>query len=172
MATTHRDPVERRVCLRLFYRDWRPTRLGRLVSGALAWLSGLGLIAAHPHHIAGQRPAHWPPSQQGPCRRKARRTTLPGLDARRRFGLGAQHPPRKDRPRQARPRAPREAYRGPRLETRCNSKNVLPRRHERASPLPGIPHGLGPGVRCHCGALPRVPHRPGLVFARGRYCMS
>ncbi len=43
MATTHRDPAERRVWLGLFYRNWRPTPLGRLVSGALAWLSGLGL---------------------------------------------------------------------------------------------------------------------------------
>src|SRR5437867_10642286 len=43
MATTYRDPAERSGYLRLFYRDWRPTRLGRLVNGALAWLSGLGL---------------------------------------------------------------------------------------------------------------------------------
>ena len=26
-----------------FYRDWRPTNLGRLVGGTVAWLSGLGL---------------------------------------------------------------------------------------------------------------------------------
>jgi deazaflavin-dependent oxidoreductase (nitroreductase family) len=43
MAMTHRDPAERSGYLRLFYRDWRPTRLGRLVNGAWAWLSGLGL---------------------------------------------------------------------------------------------------------------------------------
>src|SRR5881296_2648449 len=43
MATTYRDPAERSGYLRLFYRDWRPTRLGRLVNGVLAWLSGLGL---------------------------------------------------------------------------------------------------------------------------------
>ena len=42
MATTYRDPAERSI-LRLFYRDWRPTRLGKLVNGAWAWLSGLGL---------------------------------------------------------------------------------------------------------------------------------
>ncbi len=40
--TTRGDPAERSH-LRLFYRDWRPTRLGKLVNGALAWLSGLGL---------------------------------------------------------------------------------------------------------------------------------
>jgi F420H(2)-dependent quinone reductase len=40
--TTRRDPAERS-SLRLFYRDWRPTYLGKLVTGALAWLSGLGL---------------------------------------------------------------------------------------------------------------------------------
>ena len=43
MATSRRDPAERRACLRLFYRDWRPTRLGRLVSGTLALLSRLSL---------------------------------------------------------------------------------------------------------------------------------
>jgi deazaflavin-dependent oxidoreductase (nitroreductase family) len=43
MATTYRDPSEQSRYLRLFYRDWRPTRLGRLVNRAWASLSGLGL---------------------------------------------------------------------------------------------------------------------------------
>jgi deazaflavin-dependent oxidoreductase (nitroreductase family) len=43
MATTYRDPAERSGYLRLFYRDWRPTRLGKFVNGVLAWLWGLGL---------------------------------------------------------------------------------------------------------------------------------
>ena len=43
MVMPYCDPAERRASLRLFYRDWRPTRLGRLVNGAWAWLSGLGL---------------------------------------------------------------------------------------------------------------------------------
>jgi deazaflavin-dependent oxidoreductase (nitroreductase family) len=43
MAPTFRDPAERSGYLRLFYRDWRPTRLGRLVNGVWAWLSGRGL---------------------------------------------------------------------------------------------------------------------------------
>jgi hypothetical protein len=42
MATTFRDPAERSGYLRLFYRDRRPTRLGRLVNVVWA-LSGLGL---------------------------------------------------------------------------------------------------------------------------------
>jgi deazaflavin-dependent oxidoreductase (nitroreductase family) len=42
-VTTYQDPAERSSCLRLFYRNWRPTRLGRLVNRAWAWLSGLGL---------------------------------------------------------------------------------------------------------------------------------
>ena len=42
MAPTYHDPAERGY-LRLFYRDWHPTRLGKLVTGALAWVSGLGL---------------------------------------------------------------------------------------------------------------------------------
>ena len=35
------DPAERSA-LRLFYRDWRPTRVGKAVSWALAWLLALG----------------------------------------------------------------------------------------------------------------------------------
>lgn len=42
MASTYHDPAERGY-LRLFYRDWHPTRLGKLVTRALAWVSGLGL---------------------------------------------------------------------------------------------------------------------------------
>jgi hypothetical protein len=42
LMAPRRDPAERGY-LRLFYRDWRPTRLGRIVSGAWAWVSGLGL---------------------------------------------------------------------------------------------------------------------------------
>jgi hypothetical protein len=37
------DPAERRGHLRLFYRDWRPTGFGKIVSQMLGWLSGLGL---------------------------------------------------------------------------------------------------------------------------------
>ena len=36
------DPAERGY-LRFFYRDWRPTRLGRFWSKLFAWISGLGL---------------------------------------------------------------------------------------------------------------------------------
>ena len=46
MRTPQGDPAERRGYLRFFYRDWRPTRLGRIWSGALAWVSGLGLTPA------------------------------------------------------------------------------------------------------------------------------
>jgi deazaflavin-dependent oxidoreductase (nitroreductase family) len=37
------DPAERSAVLRLFYRDWRPTRIGRWVNRLQGWLSGLGL---------------------------------------------------------------------------------------------------------------------------------
>jgi hypothetical protein len=37
------DPAERSGYLRYFYRNWRPTRLGRIWNGAYAWVSGLGL---------------------------------------------------------------------------------------------------------------------------------
>jgi hypothetical protein len=36
------DPAER-TALRIFYRNWRPTRLGRWVSRVQGWYSGLGL---------------------------------------------------------------------------------------------------------------------------------
>jgi hypothetical protein len=43
MNTSHQDPAERKGYLRYFYRNWRPTRFGRLWASGYAWLSGLGL---------------------------------------------------------------------------------------------------------------------------------
>jgi hypothetical protein len=43
MKASVKDPAESRGYLRYFYRDWHPTRFGRMWSGAYAWLSGLGL---------------------------------------------------------------------------------------------------------------------------------
>jgi F420H(2)-dependent quinone reductase len=37
------DPAERSVILRLFYRNWRPTRIGRWVNRLAGWMSILGL---------------------------------------------------------------------------------------------------------------------------------
>ena len=37
------DPAERNPLLRLFYRDWRPTRLGRWVNRLQGWLAGVGM---------------------------------------------------------------------------------------------------------------------------------
>lgn len=37
------DPAERNAIMRRFYRDWRPTRLGRWVNRVQGWWSGLGL---------------------------------------------------------------------------------------------------------------------------------
>lgn len=42
MSTPERDPAERGV-VRLFYRDWRPTRLGRIANRVTAWWSSTGL---------------------------------------------------------------------------------------------------------------------------------
>ena len=42
---THSDPAERSPILRLFYRDWRPTRLGRWVNRLASGWSGLGLAS-------------------------------------------------------------------------------------------------------------------------------
>jgi len=42
MRASLKDPAER-TGLRLFYRDWRPTRIGRIWNAAFAFASGLGL---------------------------------------------------------------------------------------------------------------------------------
>jgi hypothetical protein len=42
---THSDPAEARGYLRYFYRNWRPTHLGRAWSRGYAWLVGLGLAS-------------------------------------------------------------------------------------------------------------------------------
>ena len=39
----HSDPAEHSALMRLFYRNWRPTRLGRWVNRLMCWWSGLGL---------------------------------------------------------------------------------------------------------------------------------
>ena len=42
-TSRHSDPAERSALMRLFYRNWRPTRLGRWVNRFMCWCSGLGL---------------------------------------------------------------------------------------------------------------------------------
>jgi deazaflavin-dependent oxidoreductase (nitroreductase family) len=42
-SSTPTDPAERSAFMRLFYRDWRPTRFGRWVNRVQCWWSGLGL---------------------------------------------------------------------------------------------------------------------------------
>jgi deazaflavin-dependent oxidoreductase (nitroreductase family) len=39
----HSDPAEQSALMRLFYRNWRPTRVGRRVNQFSGWWSGLGL---------------------------------------------------------------------------------------------------------------------------------
>ena len=41
----HSDPAERSALLRLFYRDWRPTRVGRWVNRLASWWSALGMTS-------------------------------------------------------------------------------------------------------------------------------
>lgn len=45
MRANHSDPAERSPLLRLFYRDWRPTRIGRWVNRLAGWWSALGLTS-------------------------------------------------------------------------------------------------------------------------------
>ncbi len=40
---SHSDPAERSALMRLFYHNWRPTRLGRWINRLWCWWSGLGL---------------------------------------------------------------------------------------------------------------------------------
>ena len=42
-SSLHSDPAERSAFMRLLYRNWRPTRLGRWVNRFACWWSGLGL---------------------------------------------------------------------------------------------------------------------------------
>ena len=42
-SSPHRDPAERSALMRLFYRNWRPTRAGRWVNRLQSWWAGLGL---------------------------------------------------------------------------------------------------------------------------------
>jgi deazaflavin-dependent oxidoreductase (nitroreductase family) len=42
-TSTDRDPADRGAIMRLFYRGWRPTRLGRWVNALQGWWSGHGL---------------------------------------------------------------------------------------------------------------------------------
>ena len=41
--STHLDPAEHNPVRRLFYRDWRPTRIGRWANRVAGWTSALGL---------------------------------------------------------------------------------------------------------------------------------
>lgn len=41
----HSDPAEQSALLRFFYRDWRPTRLGRWVNRLAGWWTILGLTS-------------------------------------------------------------------------------------------------------------------------------
>jgi deazaflavin-dependent oxidoreductase (nitroreductase family) len=41
--SSHHDPAERSVIMRLLYRNWRPTRLGMWINRLMGWWSGLGL---------------------------------------------------------------------------------------------------------------------------------
>ena len=43
MAPPHEDPAEQSGCLRFYYRNWRPTRLGKISNRAWARVTRLGL---------------------------------------------------------------------------------------------------------------------------------
>jgi hypothetical protein len=43
VSALREDPAEQNGYLRFFYRNWRPTRLGRIWSRTFAWRSGVGM---------------------------------------------------------------------------------------------------------------------------------
>jgi deazaflavin-dependent oxidoreductase (nitroreductase family) len=62
MITSRRpDPAERSALMRLFYRDWKPTRFGRKVNQIQGWWSAIGLpprfmaVLEVPGRVSGQR---------------------------------------------------------------------------------------------------------------------
>jgi len=59
------DPAERGALMRLFYRNWRPTRLGRWVNRFACWWSGIGL------------PPRFQAALEVPGRRSGRRRSNP-----------------------------------------------------------------------------------------------
>ena len=48
------NPAERHAFLRLFYRNWRPTRLGRWANRFARWLSDLGVSSGAVLEIRGR----------------------------------------------------------------------------------------------------------------------
>jgi len=52
--TIHPDPAERSPLLRLFYRDWRPTLIGRWVGRFMIWWNSLGLTSAEVAVLEGR----------------------------------------------------------------------------------------------------------------------
>ena len=44
MSELRKDPAEQNGYLSYFYRDWRPTRLGRISGRVLSWVTRLGLM--------------------------------------------------------------------------------------------------------------------------------
>lgn len=155
------DPAERTGYLRFFYRGWRPTRLGRIWSGAWAWVSGLGLTSGNSAHFASQRPDQRSPPRNRPRRRQTPRPALSRLDAGGRFGVGAKRA-RGGRKGvyQAWSGASGYAYGDPASRARANPQGMVPGSHEWPSAPPGLAPGTHLSLRSNCKRLPCVSHRP------------
>jgi hypothetical protein len=54
--TPSRDPAERNPTMRLFYRDWRPTRLGKWVNDMQGWWCAARLPPTLRREPRGPRP--------------------------------------------------------------------------------------------------------------------
>lgn len=52
--SAHPDPAERRPFLRFFYRDWRPTRLGRWANRLARWSSDHGISSGAVLEVRGR----------------------------------------------------------------------------------------------------------------------
>ena len=80
--STHSDPAERSPVLRLFYRDWRPTRIGRWVNRLASWWSGPRAVVEGDGRPRSPWPRIRPATLDPRGDRHRRRQTLPGIDAR------------------------------------------------------------------------------------------
>jgi hypothetical protein len=74
--------------MRRLYRNWRPTRLGRLVNRFSGWWSGLGLPPRFMAVPRGPGPQIRPQPLEPRGDRHRGRQLLPRIDARPRVGLG------------------------------------------------------------------------------------
>jgi hypothetical protein len=136
MAPTYHDPRRTRLPAPVL-PGLAPDPPGKTRDRGLGLGVGPGSNAASPPYAVGERATQRPARRYYPRSHQARRAAIPGVDARRRFGVGAQCPRRGWKGlRRARAVTPCAAHRNPRRGTRPNPQGVLPSGHEWSATLP------------------------------------